>query len=697
MKRAAGSVAIALVLTARVAWAQASTPSTPASPSAPAASDLAAVTVRAAHRLYDTNAVSIAADEGRLAPGTEGDPIKALEDMPAVAHSGLGSSALVVWGSAPQETRAYVDGVEVPALFHGADLRSTIDGDLVRSVGLTPGAYGPAYGRAIGGIVTVETADLPSSGIHGHVAADALDGSAMITAASGDRLRVGAAGRVSWLDHVLDLVDAPNVGQFFPIPKYGDGQIKAQIALRPGEKVDVVGLGSRDELTRNIPSPDPSFARSETRSSGYERLYLHYVRVADDGATVDVVPYVGRDSSNAREVFGATPSTLDTSIWRGGVRASYFVRAATWLGITLGMDGDGSSARVFRNGSLEIPHREGDVAVFGQPPGPDSSTDAWQAGVVDIAPYAAADFTFGPLVVSPGVRADAFLLTTSRRTPRVGQTPAVGSSRLQGSLEPRIAVRLHAGPHWTVSAAAGHYGQPPDPTDLSAVFGNPTLGLESSDHVSLSQSLRITSRLTFDAVGFAKWMNDLTVRNPAGVPPLAQALIQDGVGRSYGLQLLLRQQPWHGLFGSIAYTISRSERRDAPGVRWRLFDYDEPHVLTAVASQRLGAWTFGARFRFASGMPRTPVVGTFYDAKDDTYEPVFGVQNSIRLPDSWALDLRVDRGFTLGAARLLVYVEGLDVTNHVNAEDFVYSADYARRGVIAGLPAIGTAGVRVEL
>jgi hypothetical protein len=33
----------------------------------------------------------------------------------------------------------------------------------------------------------------------------------------------------------------------------------------------------------------------------------------------------------------------------------------------------------------------------------------------------------------------------------------------------------------------------------------------------------------------------------------------------------------------------------------------------------------------------------------------------------------------------------------VNAEEFVYSPDYTRRGVIAGLPALGTAGVRVEL
>ena len=39
---------------------------------------------------------------------------------------------------------------EIPALFHGSALRSTVNGDLVRDVTLTPGAYGADYGRALG-------------------------------------------------------------------------------------------------------------------------------------------------------------------------------------------------------------------------------------------------------------------------------------------------------------------------------------------------------------------------------------------------------------------------------------------------------------------------------------------------------------------------------------------------------------------
>jgi hypothetical protein len=92
------------------------------------------------------------------------------------------------------------------------------------------------------------------------------------------------------------------------------------------------------------------------------------------------------------------------------------------------------------------------------------------------------------------------------------------------------------------------------------------------------------------------------------------------------------------------------------------------------------------------------VNGAFYDAKDDVFQPIFGAQNSIRLPSFWQVDLRVDRSFRLGeGVRLLVYLEALNVTNRANGEEYVYNVNYTQRGTITGLPAIGMLGARVEL
>ena len=92
------------------------------------------------------------------------------------------------------------------------------------------------------------------------------------------------------------------------------------------------------------------------------------------------------------------------------------------------------------------------------------------------------------------------------------------------------------------------------------------------------------------------------------------------------------------------------------------------------------------------------MTGAFYDAKDDVYQPVFGAQNAIRLPAFWQIDLRVDRSFQLGeGARVLVYLEGLNVSNRANGEEYIYNVTYTQRGTITGLPAIAVLGARVEL
>lgn len=637
------------------------------------------VVVRGPPRRVDATEVSVTAAEASKSAGTEGDPGKIVESLPGLARPAFGSGQLIVWGAAPGETRTYVDGVEIPALFHGSALRSTLNGDLVQRVTLTPGAYGADYGRALGGLVRVETRDLPEHGAHGYLAADTLDGSGMVTATLGDRIRVALAGRYGWLDRLMQAVGAPRVEPFFAVPRYGDYQGKVQIALRARESLDAVFLGSADEAAPT--------------SSDYQRFYLRYRRVLEDGANVEFVPFVGRDTSSRN----ATSAALDQSTWRWGLRASHRSRLARPVSLAVGIEIDGSSADVSRAGSLLIPAREGDASVFGRPPGSDTNTDAWTAGLVDVGPYVTAGFDVGPLSVAPGLRLDGYLQRASRQTPRVGETPSIGLTQLEGAFEPRISARLRVTPELSVLAAAGVYTQPPDPSDLSAVFGTPTLGHATADHATLGESLRISSALSLEAVGFYKWMTDLAVRDPSPTPRLAQVLVQDGVGRSYGLQLFLRLKPWHGFSGWAAYTVSRSERRDHEGAGWRLFDHDQPNVLTILLSKELGAWTFGVRFRYATGLPRTPVVGAFYDAKDDRYQPILGAQSSTRLPDFWQLDLRIDRSFALGdSGKLLFYVEGLNVTNRTNGEEYAYDATYTRRGTISGLPLIAVLGARVE-
>jgi hypothetical protein len=149
------------------------------------------------------------------------------------------------------------------------------------------------------------------------------------------------------------------------------------------------------------------------------------------------------------------------------------------------------------------------------------------------------------------------------------------------------------------------------------------------------------------------------------------------------------------LSGWVSYTASRSERTDHPGAATRLFDYDQTHVLAIVAHWAWRGLNLGARFRYTSGFPRTAVTGSFYDARDDQFQPLFGAHNAIRLPEFLQLDLRAEYGFQYKRVVFDAYLDVQNVTYQRNAEEIAYNEDFSRRGFITGLPTLAVLGLRV--
>lgn len=642
---------------------------------------------------------AVRADQGKKIAGTQGDVLKVVQNLPGLSRPPVGSGQIVVWGSSPTDTRVYVDGVDLPALYHGGGLRGTLNSDLVSTIDLVPGAYGAEYGRGLGGLVRVESRTLPR-GTHGYVGLDTLDGSAFVSTELHERVRVATAFRYGWLDRVLPLTSAPDVGDYFPIPRYRDAQLKATIDLRRHESVDAVILVSSDALDRTVPSADPSKRRVEGTTSSFWRAYARYTNVSADGhGTTTVTPFFGQDATTRSQRFGETPAKLAVNSDRYGLRASFrsnVIRKR--LSVTTGLDTLGTMSHVTREGSLTLPPREGDVSVFGQPPGDEYAIDPFRTHVLDVGPHVHADVKIGPVTVTPGLRLDAFLIEGDKRSTPTPNVPPIGYSRLETAVDPRASARWELTPRVALTAAYGSYHQAPQPEELSTVFGTPALALSRATHITVGESLRITETLSLDVVAFDKRLTDLVVRSRRTNPLRDTLLTQNGVGRSYGVQLFLRQELWRGFFGWASYTISRSTRSFDDEVDSRPFDYDQPHVLSLIASQEIGPWGIGARFRYASGNPRTPVTGSVYDARYDRYDPVFGPHNRSRIPAFWQLDLRVDRSFSLGRSlRALVYADLQNITNRENAEEITYSPDFTKRGFITGLPFIAVVGARMEL
>ena len=72
------------------------------------------------------SSVSVTSGEvGRIA-GVSGDTVKVVQNLPGVARAPGGFGMLVVRGGDPADTRVYVDGMEVPLVFHFGGITSVI-------------------------------------------------------------------------------------------------------------------------------------------------------------------------------------------------------------------------------------------------------------------------------------------------------------------------------------------------------------------------------------------------------------------------------------------------------------------------------------------------------------------------------------------------------------------------------------------
>src|SRR5215831_6600085 len=307
------------------------------------------IVVRAPRIKKEAVETRIRTEEARRVPGTQGDTLKVVQNLPGVARSSFGSGDLIIWGSAPNETKVNVDGVEIPALYHVGGFRSTINSDLVRSINLSPGSYGAEYGRGLGGLVRIDLGSLPKEGTHGYVAADVLDASALVATAITPRLRLGIAGRISYLDQLLPLVTSQDVGDFVPIPKYDDYQARATLALRQDEELALTFLDSDDHLRRAIPSDDPTEVRSQNTDSGWKRVILRYTRLLPDGASVVVTPSFGYDTTSNSELFGSTPVDVKQTTFQYALRASYRRKVAPSTTLSFGLDMQAQSSTLDRN------------------------------------------------------------------------------------------------------------------------------------------------------------------------------------------------------------------------------------------------------------------------------------------------------------------------------------------------------------
>jgi len=637
-------------------------------------------------------------------PGTSGDALRSLQSLPGVARPPGLAGFLIVRGSAPTDTQVYVDGTLVPLVYHFGGLSSVVPTELLDKIDFYPGNFSARYGRVGGGIVDVglRSPDTQCTGdygspndhkgcFHGMAQVDLIDGRLMLQGPLPAKdWTFAVAGRRSWIDLWLKPVLENAGSSVTAAPVYYDYQLIVDHKTR-ASRFSLRAFGSDDKFRIIVTDPaaqDPAFGGALSFGTSFYRAQALYETDLSSSVSSNSMLSLGKDKVGFS--LGTFLFSLDTTdIY---ARHEFGFKVAPGVKVNTGLD--------FAISPYEVTVRFPPPPRPGEPdPGPFASRPPREshekATVFRPAWYAEAELQpTNRLRIVPGARVDY-----ARDSGHADFAPRLVAryDLVKGTDPDRPEAQLR---RTTLKGGIGVFYQPPQFQETNPVFGTPGLRSNRALHYSLGVEQEISRQVEISVEGFYKDLTNQVARAPNAQNAFTYS--NQGLGSVMGLETLLKYKPDKRFFGWVAYTVSRSVRRNNASSPEYLFQYDQTHNLIMLGSYRLGrGWEFGGRFRIVSGPLDTPVspypsLPALYAADSAAYSPLQGQVFSRRLPLFHQLDLRVDKRWQFRAWRFSTYLDIQNVYNNAAVEGLSYNYNYSRQSYQTGIPIIPSLGVRGE-
>jgi len=611
-------------------------------------------------------------------PGTRGDALQVVKTLPGVANAdaaGSGPGLLVIRGAAPEDSVFLLDGIEIPIVYHFFGLQSVLPSEFIDDIEFLPGGFGVEYGRATGGIIQIHTRPSRSQEVTGFAEVSFINLAAYLEGPVWKKQNISfsAAVRRSAIDFVLPAVIPEDANiDFLTAPTYYDGQLRVDWLPNPNDRVSFLFATSFDQLSllsANENANDPDLTGQFDNRTGFTRALFTWDRddgVVDNKAVAAVGTGLFRVEIGDERFLSGDDVTLN---FRDDFRYKFNDL------VTLKLGGDAYIQFTDFAASFVLPPAEGEP-----PDNVNISTDPeinFDEQINDGRYAGWAGVQLNPLEnleVTGGLRYDYY------------------SRIAEGAFAPRLNASYRVNDELVFRGAVGRYSRPLQqaesvPRDLKP---------EIATQYVLGGEYDFGNGLQFVGSGFFTARDQLVTQDDSQIMEGGDALdayVNTGTGDSIGVEGTLRART-DNFFGWIAYTLSRSERRDFPDSSRRLFDFDQTHNFIILGSYQLGKWRFGGRWQYTTGQPDTPIVGSTYLSDLNIYVPRFGPVNSDRIEDAHQLDIRIDREFEFDSWKLSAYLDVTNVYAHAQTLGYQYSFDFSEREAFETLPIFPALGVR---
>ena len=613
-------------------------------------------------------------------PGGNFDISKVIQSLPGVGGGPGGGgfrNDIIIRGGAPSENVFYLDGIEIPIINHfstqgsGGGPQGILNVSFIEDVKLSTSAFDARYDNALSSVFQFKQKNGNPDRIQGNVRLSATELAATFDGPLTNNTTFLASARRSYLQLLFQVIDLPIR------PNYWDFQLKTTSQLNNKTTLSFVGIGAIDEFRFASPSdatPEKLYVINSNpiinqwsytagvslrrlTNNGYWNLALsrntlnNSADKFEDNQEPDNSEVTLRINSNETENKLRFDATNNINGWK----ISY---GAVLQYINF-------DNRFFQRFRPELKDSLGNVIQERVTLASNSGANFLRYGGFL---QAGRRFANNRLSLNGGIRIDANSLKSSESNPFKQFSPRVGASYALTD-------------QWNVSASYGIYFRLPSYTQLAysqpatpntSAYSNPGEYIQSSHLVGGFEFLP-SSTMRFTLEGFYKKYRNYPISVLDGIS-LAnkgsdfgaignEPIVQDGEGKSYGIEFFAQQKLTRRSFGILSYTWYHSQFSGKDG---KLIPavWDNRHLLSVTWGYKFKRnWELGIKLRLQGNAPYTP-----YDAVASQLNYLtlgtgvfdYSRTNTLALKSFNASDIRIDKKWNFRRFTIDVF---LDVQN----------------------------------
>lgn len=637
-------------------------------------------TVRAATLETPLSVQRLTSEEIRSNPGGNFDISKVIQALPGVGGGAQGGgfrNDIIIRGGGPNENVFYLDGIEIPVLNHFQTQGSSggpqglLNVSFIEDVKLSSSAFDARYDNTLSSVFQFKQRTGNPNKIQGNIRLSATELAATFEGplSKNKKTTFLASARRSYLELLFSAIDLPIR------PNYWDFQTKITHHISKKTTLSFIGLGAIDE-----------FSFAGIKDATPEKLYV-----------LNSNPIINQWNYTAG-------ITLKQLISNG------------FINIAISRNAFDNDIERFEDNKLKLPSQQTlsyqsretenkfriDVnknvngwkiayGVVAQVAGFDNSTysvirkELKDPNGVIIQPGVILNFTsplknflrYGAFAQLSKRFFDNRLSVSGRLRTDMNTFTTDGTNGLQ-TLSPRFSASYVLADKWTWNVSLGRYFKIAPYTILGFADNNGKLvnknsKYQRSDHFVTGLEFIPNDGLRFTVEGFYKKYGHVpvSIRDGISLANLGsdfnvlgnEAIITNGKGRAFGVEVFAQKKLTNHFFGIFSYTFYRSQYSGRNKILVPS-SWDNKHLLNITWGYKFSRnWELGLKFRYQGGAPYTPYDeiqsrANFISQGQGIFD--FAKLNSVRLRSFNSSDVRIDKKWNFRNTTIDLF---LDVSN----------------------------------